>query len=164
MRIEYFKTLYAYNYGSYRHLWDCIEQLNDAQFCQEVNYSVGSLRNHYIHLIGVDSRWLARLKGIPVPDFLKNEDFSERAATRVRWETVAEAVLAYVNSLNQAALDEIVHFDMPQRGGAKQNPRWQILQHVVNHGTDHRAQMLRILHDLGAPTFEQDFMIYLWEH
>jgi uncharacterized damage-inducible protein DinB len=34
--------------------------------------------------------------------------------------------------------------------------------HVVNHGTDHRAQVLRILYELGAPTFEQDIMEYLW--
>jgi hypothetical protein len=34
---------------------------------------------------------------------------------------------------------------------------------LVNHGTDHRAQVLRLLHDLGAPTFNQDLIIYLWE-
>jgi uncharacterized damage-inducible protein DinB len=28
--------------------------------------------------------------------------------------------------------------------------------------TDHRAQMLRTLHDFGAPTFEQDMIFYLW--
>ena len=27
---------------------------------------------------------------------------------------------------------------------------WQVLLHVVNHGTDHRAQVLRILNDLGV--------------
>jgi uncharacterized damage-inducible protein DinB len=42
-------------------------------------------------------------------------------------------------------------------------PAWQVFAHVANHGTDHRAQILRLLHDLGAPTFSQDFMIYLWE-
>jgi uncharacterized damage-inducible protein DinB len=33
---------------------------------------------------------------------------------------------------------------------------------MVNHGTDHRAQILRLLYDLGAPTFEQDMIIYWW--
>ena len=41
-------------------------------------------------------------------------------------------------------------------------PVWQILLHVVNHATDHRAQTLRLLDQLGAPTFEQDFMLYLY--
>jgi uncharacterized damage-inducible protein DinB len=52
---------------------------------------------------------------------------------------------------------------MPSRGGAKQSARWEILAHVVNHGTDHRAQILSLLFQLGAPTVEQDLILYLWE-
>jgi uncharacterized damage-inducible protein DinB len=40
---------------------------------------------------------------------------------------------------------------------------WQILLHVVNHGTDHRAQVLRALHDFGAETKEQDFIFYVFD-
>ena len=40
---------------------------------------------------------------------------------------------------------------------------WQVLIHVANHGTDHRAQILRALHDLGIPTFDQDLILYLWK-
>jgi uncharacterized damage-inducible protein DinB len=42
-------------------------------------------------------------------------------------------------------------------------PRWQIITQVTNHGTDHRAQLLRILHDFGAPTFGQDLILYWWQ-
>jgi hypothetical protein len=34
---------------------------------------------------------------------------------------------------------------------------------MINHGTDHRATVLQKLHDLGAPTFDQDLIIWLWE-
>jgi uncharacterized damage-inducible protein DinB len=37
---------------------------------------------------------------------------------------------------------------------------WQTLLHLVNHGTDHRAQVLRVLHDLKADTFDQDLVYY----
>jgi uncharacterized damage-inducible protein DinB len=37
---------------------------------------------------------------------------------------------------------------------------WQTLLHLVNHGTDHRAQVLRALHDFGAETFDQDLVFY----
>jgi len=30
--------------------------------------------------------------------------------------------------------------------------------HMFNHGTDHRAQILRLLMDLGAPTINQVFI------
>ena len=38
---------------------------------------------------------------------------------------------------------------------------WQVLLHVVNHGTDHRAQLLRSLNDLGLKTTSQDFIFYV---
>ena len=41
-------------------------------------------------------------------------------------------------------------------------PAWQVLLHIVNHGTDHRSQVLRALTDLGAPAFDQDFIIHQW--
>jgi uncharacterized damage-inducible protein DinB len=41
---------------------------------------------------------------------------------------------------------------------------WQVLLHVVNHGTDHRAQLLRLLHDLGVKTTSQDYIFYVYDH
>jgi uncharacterized damage-inducible protein DinB len=41
---------------------------------------------------------------------------------------------------------------------------WQVLLHVVNHGTDHRAQILRLLNDLGIKTEYQDYIFYVYDH
>ena len=41
---------------------------------------------------------------------------------------------------------------------------WQVLLHVVNHGTDHRAQLLRRLNDLGVETTSQDYIFYVYAH
>jgi uncharacterized damage-inducible protein DinB len=35
---------------------------------------------------------------------------------------------------------------------------------VVHHATDHRAQWLRLLSDLGIQTASQDYVFYLYEH
>ena len=41
---------------------------------------------------------------------------------------------------------------------------WQVLLHVVNHGTDHRAQALRLLNDLGVETKSQDYVFHVYDH
>jgi uncharacterized damage-inducible protein DinB len=38
-----------------------------------------------------------------------------------------------------------------------------VLLHVANHGTDHRAQLLRLLNDLGVRTVAQDD-IFAYDH
>jgi hypothetical protein len=35
-------------------------------------------------------------------------------------------------------------------------------EHLVNHGTDHRSTVLQKLTEFGAPTFDQDFIIWMW--
>jgi hypothetical protein len=39
-----------------------------------------------------------------------------------------------------------------------------VLLHVGNHGTDHRAQLLRLLNDLGVTTVSRDYIFYVYDH
>lgn len=109
-----------------------------------------------MHLAAVDGQWLRALQGAPDARrwALVPEDHLTPASAHEAWVPVADAWQDYVARLDEAALME-VHSGM---GG----PTWHVILHVVNHGTDHRAQILRALHDLGALTFEQELEEYLW--
>ncbi|MCY4464229.1 MAG: DinB family protein [Chloroflexi bacterium] len=156
------KTMVDYHYGMYDRIWDIVQELSPQQFVAESDYSLGSLRNQLLHVIEVDNRWLARLQNLPLPDFLTESDFPDQAALRPTWDSIRADVLAYTDALTTNDLEEVVELDFPHRGGNYRNLRWQILLHVVNHGTDHRAQILARLHELGASTLEQDLILYLW--
>ena len=163
MNAAYFRTLYTYNRWAHERVWNCIMQLDDEQFTRELGYSFGSVRNQVVHVMNGDRRWLARIRGEAPPDFLAFEAYPTRAAARERWTIIEDEVFAYVEKLDDAALLQEMDFDFPQRGGVKRNAVWQVLTQIINHGTDHRAQILGMLHQLGAPTVEQDFIHYLWQ-
>lgn len=154
--LEIVRTLFAYNASLSARLWESMMQLTEAQFVQDVPYAHGSLRNHVVHLAGVDGRWLRGLQERPDPlSFTPDpRDYPDRASARTLWQTTADEMAAYIATLDDARL--------AQTARGMNEPVWQILMHLVNHGTDHRAQMLRIVHDLGGPTFAQDLIIYLW--
>jgi uncharacterized damage-inducible protein DinB len=65
-----------------------------------------------------------------------------------------------------AGLRDSMLFDRPIKDPEEDKDliAWQVLLHVVNHGTDHRAQLLRILHDLGVKTTSQDYIFYVYDH
>lgn len=142
-------------------LWDSIDQLTDDQFSAPVDYSIGSIRNHMVHLVSVDQRWLARLLGVTPPDHLAYEDFSTRAEVRQRWDQVEGHVRAFVQQLTFDRLHAPVRFEISRAPHPVTLPAWQILVQVVMHGTDHRAQILPLLARYGAPTFEQDYILWL---
>ena len=155
------QTLFAYHYASFERVWACVAQLSHEQFMAQSSYSVGSIRNQMAHCLIVDIRWLARLQGQTPPE-LAYEDYPDRATLQREWAVMSQQVMDYITSLTQAEIDAEVALHFPDRGGSRLNPRWQILLHVVNHGTDHRAQILAQLHEFGAATFEQDLMLHLW--
>ncbi len=57
MNVNSIRLFWQYNEDMHRRVWSCIEHLSDEQFVHEFGYSLGSIRNHYVHLIGADSRW-----------------------------------------------------------------------------------------------------------
>jgi uncharacterized damage-inducible protein DinB len=63
-----------------------------------------------------------------------------------------------------AGLPDEMLSEQPLEGEDKDLFLWQVLLHVVNHGTDHRAQLLRQMNDLGVTTTYQDYIFYVYEH
>lgn len=163
MKVNAVQTLFSYHYGMFEQVWDCVTGLSEGQFVAESDYSLGSVRNHLVHCLNVDDRWLARLQRRVLPPVLVEAAYADQAVVRGMWDAVRIKVLDYVNSLTEADLAQMVRVELPDRYAApKPLPRWLYLTHVVNHGTDHRAQILARLHELGGTTLEQDLVLYLW--
>lgn len=150
------ETLVAYHSALHRRLWDSVMQISDEQFVDDSAYAHGSIRNQLVHLATVETRWLRGLRGDPEARTfqLVPEDYPSRAACQELWEATVEALPAYAASLTEE--------DLQRRVSGMDEPVWQVLLHLVIHGVDHRAQVLRLLHDHGGPTFPQDFIFYLW--
>lgn len=157
------QKLMDYNYGAHDRVWELIMQLDDEQFVQEMDYSWKSVRNHLVHIISVDNRWLARISNTALPDRLELQDYPSKVFVRMKWDEVRYHIMNYVASVTDADLQETIEIDIPVRGGIYHNKRWEILVHMVNHGTDHRAQILNLVHQLGGMTIEQDLLLYLWD-
>lgn len=154
--VQLVRRLVEYNDVLHRRLWDSIRQLSDGQFVAEIDYSHGSIRNQMVHLAAVDGRWLRGLKGLPDARTFHPDPsaYQTPQSTYELWDPIAREYTEYATSLDERGLMR-TPVGMP-------GPAWQVLVHVVNHGTDHRAQILRALHDFGAPTFDQDLILYLW--
>lgn len=154
MELELIKTFVEYHLDMTRRVWDSIDQITDEQFLADDAYSRGSIRNLMVHLASTDRRWLAGLKNQEDVGHLKFEEYLTRAEAKQVFDQVARDLSEYSNSLTAEELD--------QNPNGLPNPRWQVILHIINHGTDHRSTVLQRLHEFGAPTFDQDLIMWLW--
>ncbi|HEY7984332.1 MAG TPA: DinB family protein [Ktedonobacterales bacterium] len=155
-----FRDLYAYTFWADREMWACVEQLTDEQFARDLGYSRGAPREQCIHIMAVEYWWPHFLRTGEL-HFLRAEDYPTRAAIRAKWDEVEREATAYLAGLTPSELERDVR---PDAWDAEDQPikLWQALVQVANHSTDHRAQVLAGLKTLGAPTFEQDYLTYIF--
>jgi uncharacterized damage-inducible protein DinB len=153
--VDLIQTFIEYHIDMTRRVWDSIDEITDEQFLADDAYSRGSIRNLMVHLASTDRRWLAGLKNLEDVGHLKFEDYTTRAQARAEFDKVAKDLADYASTITEA--------DLNSPNDKINQPRWQIWLHIINHGTDHRSTILQRLHEFGASTFDQDFVIWLWE-
>lgn len=155
-----FRHFYGYHFAENRKIWDhYVMQLSQEQFTQAVNYSHGSVRDQIIHLMNVDDAWFSGLRGIENTESINPADLRDRESIRAHWDNVEKNMRDYLATLRDDMLSEKPFAE----GEDKDLILWQVLLHVANHGTDHRAQLLRLLNDLGVATLYQDYVFYVYE-
>lgn len=122
------------------------------QFRGKVPYSLGSIRNQVVHMRNMEDRWFSALRGIAVPGILNPVYLGTQAVVQTRWDEVEMKIRAY--------LAELETHDLRQRMD-EHTTVWQALFHVLNHGTDHRAQTLAMLSHFDVDGFPQDYYRHL---
>jgi uncharacterized damage-inducible protein DinB len=162
MNADAFRHFYDYHFSENRKIWDrYVSPLSYEQFSQAVDYSHGSVRDQIVHLVSVDDIWFSELRGVQPSEPLALSNFDDRQTIRAHWDSVERNMRGYL-----AALRDDMLFERPIKEPDEDKDLivWQVLLHVVNHGTDHRAQLLRLLNDLGVETGSQDYIFYVYDH
>ena len=162
MNADAFRHFYDYHFAENRKIWDTyITALSQEQFTQDAAYSHGSVRNQVVHLMSVDESWFSELRGAAPSDPLALANLDDRNVIRAHWDRVEHSMRDYLAELR----DEML-FARPIQEPEEDKDLivWQVLLHVANHGTDHRAQLLRLLHDLGVKPTSQDYIFHVYDH
>ena len=151
MNANAFRHFYGYHFAENRNIWDTyITPLSYEQFTQTVGYSHGSVQNQIVHLMNVDDVWFSELRGVEIPESLTPANFDDREIIRAHWDEVEQKMRDYLDNLQD---DMLFSKPITDPEEDKDLILWQVLLHVVNHGTDHRAQLLRLLNDLGVKQY-----------
>ena len=161
MNANAFRHFYNYHFAENRKVWNGAAALSFEQFTQPVDYSRGSVRDQIVHLIDVEDVWFSELRGVNPSEPLPLADFDDRNVICAHWDNVEQNIRAYLAELRD---DMLFAKPIVEPEEDKCLIVWQVLLHVVNHGTDHRAQLLRVLHDLGVETTSQDYIFYVYDN
>ena len=93
MKPDEIKTIFSYHLWAFERVWGCVSQISDEQFVEEVDYSIGSIRNIVVHMMSAANRWMGRLKGGALPPHLAFEDFDTLSKAKDKWDELQKGFL-----------------------------------------------------------------------
>lgn len=162
MRADDLRFLYAYDRWATERVFDAWERLDGSSAAAARIIGERGLTAIMAHTLGAAERWRAFFAGEPHPG--RREDAPREPAPaelRRDWETEWERRGAWLASLDDAAVVALLDDpdddpDDPMNG----IPVWQLMVHVVNHGTQHRSEAASILTNAGASPGDLDLVDY----
>lgn len=153
-----FNHLFHYHFSENKRVLEIAKRLDNEQLHEEVEYSIGSIMNHLKHLVYVDDGWLS-----DIADLVPLSDEPQEFMLEALMDFTMEVEKRMFTFLSEQSDDDF--FRKPISDGEdKDLYLWQILFHMINHGTDHRAQLHRLLDDQGVKTDSQDYVFHAYEH
>jgi uncharacterized damage-inducible protein DinB len=159
---DHFVELYDYTDWANQRMWDCVMKLSQADFEKHLEYSIGAIHIQCVHTMSGEFWWLGYLRtGEAV--FITEEEtelYKDRAKLRARWNELTEINKIYVATLTDTELQRKVKATWWDETDPAITVA-QALTQVANHSTDHRSQIMAMLHGFGVDGVEQDFLAYL---
>jgi uncharacterized damage-inducible protein DinB len=134
--------------------------LSVAEFKRDLGGSFGGVRGTLTHTLGSEWIWLERWKGVSPsrPPFDEGE-FKDIVSVRERWKVVEDHRASWFASLKQDDVRKLVRYKN-LAGQSFEAPLWQLVQHVANHSTYHRGQVVAFLRQLGAKPLATDMVVW----
>ena len=160
MDIAAIHSLFDYNYWVNQRILKTAAGLSKEQFTAPGPVSHGSVRDTLVHTLDAESVWRQRCQGSSPESFLSQDDFPDLESLAQRSREEEKAMRSYLAGLTDGDLTSIIRYT--RTGGTwYETPLWQILLHVINHGTQSRSEVAVLLTQFDHSPGDLDYMIFL---
>ena len=156
-------TLYDYNYWANARVLSATANVSPEQFVAPFKLSHGSLRGALVHVLAAEIVWRLRCQaGVSLSALPAETEFSTLTALRERWASEETAMRSFIATLADEQLNQKIQYQTT-KGVPFENVLWHLLAHVVNHGTQFRAEAAVALTEYGQSPGDLDMLLYFRE-
>lgn len=149
------RMLVAYNQWASEKMLKAVDGMTPAELAQPVDAYFGTLARNLQHILMAQRVWLARWKAEAPPRL----DAPITGSWRDAYAATHAEFRAFVEPLGDRDFDRVVHY-VDSRGHPYQVPLAQLVAHVVNHGTAHRAETGMLLERISRSPGDMDFVYF----
>lgn len=151
----------AYTAWASRRLVEAAARLSPEELKRDFQTADHSVLGTLVHVFAADRIWLARLSRTPRPGFVSDSDYS-LAVLQNDWPVLHRRWQEWARGLADPDIAADMEY-VDTKGTHWSLPLWQLVLHVVNHGTHHRGQVSGFLRIMGYTPPPLDLVAYYRE-
>ena len=163
MTIDEIRTLYAFNRWATHRILEATGVLSPDDLARDLRTSYKSVRGTLVHTMWAEWIWLQRWLGSSPRLVFSEDQFPGVGAIESRWAEVERDRQDFIEPLTDEGLRRVVAY-VNMQGRRREYPLVHMMQHVVNHSSYHRGQVVTLLRQLGRVPPATDFLDYFDEH
>jgi uncharacterized damage-inducible protein DinB len=149
MTLQEIKLLHAFNSWANNRIFEAVERLTPEQLMQEMKSSHGSIYGTLLHMVGAEKIWLSRWVGRPDVARITAADAPTLAELKTLWEKAGYETAKFLSTMTDRNLQDTFTM-ITAKGETLTHVYWQAFQHMVDHSTYHRGQVITLLRQLGV--------------
>jgi uncharacterized damage-inducible protein DinB len=149
MTLDELHLLLDYHYWARDRMLGAAETLTRDQYLQHVESSFPSIRDTLVHIYSADWVWYSRWQGESPRALIDPLRFPDVASLRTAWSELETNSRAFLDRLGPDGIGTVMNYTLLS-GLQSSSVFWQILQHVVNHGTYHRGQFTTLFRQVAG--------------
>jgi uncharacterized damage-inducible protein DinB len=153
--------LFKYNFWARHRISDVVKTVPGEDYRRNLGSSHGGIHGTLVHMMSAEEIWLKRWKGEPTAGLHDPEEFSGFSELEKAWDILESSITGFLGTLHtdQDIYREIKYSDL--RGNQYHQPLYQLMQHLVNHSSYHRGQIVALLRQVNIKPVGTDLVTYI---
>jgi len=165
MNLSDIRTLFDYTEWANALAMAAAAKLSDENLRRDTGISHGSIFGTLLHMAGAEWIWLERWQGrspakAEAWSLWTTESCADLARLNEHWRDLRERRARFISELDESGLKAELPFKLLS-GDPSSLPLVDQMQHVANHATLHRGQVVGMIRQLGIEPPSTDLLFYL---
>jgi len=159
-KLELIRALYDYNEYANDRVLDAAAKLSADDLVRKQGASFDSVEGNLGHVVAAQIAWLQRwTTGGNTQPTTQLAAISGLEALRRTYERSHSDLRRFLGSLTDDQLEGVLAYT-DSRGNAFERVLWQLMLHVANHGSYHRAETAMALTAMGQNPGDLDYVFF----
>jgi uncharacterized damage-inducible protein DinB len=150
---------FEYSLWASQQVIEVVQKLPQELIEKDRGNSFGGILGTLTHVFQADRIWWKRFTGQPYRGLAEEGESLDVASLQAQWPVILGSFAAWIRAQQPEALEQRLEW-RNLKGEEKNEVKYKLLLHVVNHATYHRGQVITMIKQAGGDVVSTDLLYY----